>query len=109
MSIPTPSRTNTTKVAATPRVSHCIIGRCGITSNNLVRTNKKLVEADGRQINLDGAIFLNLTLGATTTSQLVDVTPQVTRLFLPKNACQDLRVTPLDLPAQTTMTSRVAK
>ena len=67
------------------------------------------MEADGRQINLDGAIFLNLTLGATTTSQLVDVTPQVTCLFLPKNACQELRVTPLDLPAQTAMTSRVAE
>ena len=96
------------------RESLCIIGRCVTTQmrimrNSLVRTNKNLVEDKDRQIKLDGTVFLNLTLGTATITQLVYLTPQVTRLFLSQKACQDLHVMALDLPAQMARTGRVAE
>ena len=67
-------------VAAMPRASMCIIGRCmttwiGITRPNLVKTTERLVGTIGRQVKLDGVVFLNVTLRDATTSQLVYVTP----------------------------------
>ena len=59
----------------------------GITTHDLVKTTKGLVEANGWHIKLDGILFLNLTLGDATTSQLVHVTALVTRLFLSQDAC----------------------
>ena len=97
-----------------PIASLCYITRCitmhmVITRHNLVKTIERLVGANGRQIKLDGALFLNRTLGVATISQLVYMTPQVTCLFLSLNACQELGETPLDSPAQATGTGRVAE
>ena len=83
--------------------------RMGITRNSLVRTIERLVETDDRQIKLDSAVFLNQTLGDARTSNSVYVTPQVTCLFLSQNACKELRIRPLDFPAQVASTGRVAE
>ena len=53
------------------RAAICIIGRCVTTDHKdwdpkrqeLVKTTKRLVGANQGQIELDGALFLNLTLG----------------------------------------------
>ena len=78
---------HTSKVAAIPMAtlyfsSRCVTALMGITTCNLVETTKQLVEA----IQLDGVVFLDLTLGDATTSQLV--TPQVICPFLSQEACQ---------------------
>ena len=43
----------------------------GIKRHALVKTNKGLVGANGKQIKLDGVLFLDLTLGGATTRQMV--------------------------------------
>ena len=71
--------------------SICLVVRCvtmwmGITRHNLVKTTEKMVGADSGQIKLDVVLFLNLTKGNTSRSQLVYVTPEVTWLFLSQKA-----------------------
>ena len=41
----------------------------------LIGDNRKTGEANGRQIELDGAVFLNLTRGTATSSQQVCLSP----------------------------------
>ena len=50
----------------------CLIGRCvnmrmWITRYNQVETTKRLMGANGKQIELDSGMFLKLTLGNTTS------------------------------------------
>ena len=70
--------------------------------------NKSLVGANGRRIVLDSAGFLNLTLGDTTSCQLVYVTPQVTCMWLSQRACKELRTAHLDFQAQAAETGQEA-
>ena len=46
-----------------------------ITGHSLASTTERLVRANGRQIELYSVVFLNLTLGDTTSSKLVNVKP----------------------------------
>ena len=87
--------------------SMCLIGRCmnnrmGITRPNLTPTTERLVGANRGQIKIDGAIFLNLTVGDALSSQLMYVTPQMTYLLLSQQACKELRTGHPDFPAQAT-------
>ena len=54
-------------------ISKCATTRMGITRHNLLSTKVTLMVANSSQIKLDG-IFLTLTLGDATSSQLVYVT-----------------------------------
>ena len=54
--------------------SMCIVSRCmtmqmEVSRNKLETTTKRLVEANGAQIELDGAVFLNLTVGYARSSK----------------------------------------
>ena len=97
---------HTTTVAAMPRaslsmISRCVTTRMGIPRPNLVKTTERLVETNSKGVKLDGAVFLNLTLGEATTSQPVYVALQVTGLFLSPEGRKELGATPLDVSAQT--------
>ena len=53
---------HTTRVAAMPTASLCIIGRhmttgMGIKTNDLVKTTERLVEVHSKHIKLDGIMF----------------------------------------------------
>ena len=54
--------------------SMCLVGRSvtiqiGISRHDLAATNKRLVGANGAQIELDSTVFLNIIMGNTTSSQ----------------------------------------
>ena len=54
------------------------------------RGNKgKAGGSKGRQIKLDGLVFLNPSICDATSSQQVYVTPQVTFLFLSQKSCRN--------------------
>ena len=62
--------------------------------------------ANGGKIELEGVIFLNLTVANATSSQLVYVTPRVTCLFFSQRACKGLCAVHLNLPTRATETSK---
>ena len=89
----------------------CIIGKCvttrmGISKHNLATTTERLVGANGAQIELDSAVFLNITVEDAKSSQLVYVTIWVTRLFLSQKARKELRVVHPDFLAQMSRTGK---
>ena len=97
----------TTKIATMPDTepSMCLIGRClstrmGIMIQDLVKTTKKLIAANGEHIELDSTLFRTLTLGDSTSSKLVYVTNQATCLLLSQKARKELRARPMEFPAQ---------
>ena len=66
----------------------------GISRHKLAATNNRLVGANGAQIKLDDAVFLNLTVGNTMSSQIV------TCLFLSQKTCKEPCAVHPDLPVQ---------
>ena len=74
----------------------------GITGNDLAATTERLVGANGGKIKMDGIVFLNLTVGNATSSQLVYMTPKVTSFFLSLRACKELCAVHPNFPAHTT-------
>ena len=79
-----------------------------ISRHNLTATSKRLVGANSGHIKLNIAVFLNLTVADTTSSQMVYVTPQVTCLFLSQKACKELCAMHPYLPAQATGTDKIS-
>ena len=74
----TPEEQHTTMVTAMPDTGSwiCLVVwsltiRMGISRHNLEGTTKKLVGTSSKQIALDGAIFLNLTLSDATSNRMV--------------------------------------
>jgi hypothetical protein len=67
------------------------------------------VGANGKQIKLDGVMFLDLTLGGATTRQMVYMTHRVTRLFLFPEACKELHASNPDFLTQPATTVQVAE
>ena len=74
----------------------------GISRHNLAATTQKLAGANGEQIKLVGTVFLNLTVGYATNSQMVYMTAQVTCVFLSQKACKGLCTVHLDFPVEVT-------
>ena len=66
-------------------------------------TTQKLVGANGGQLKLDGILFLKLTLGDATSSQLVHMTHRVTCLCLSKRTCKQLCAVDPNFIAQATV------
>ena len=89
------------KGTSTYLIVRCVTPRMVITRHNLAKTNERLVRSNAGQIKLDGAVFLNLTLGDSMSSQLVYVTPQVTCLFLSQRAFKELHAVYPNFPAQS--------
>ena len=83
-------------------VSRCMTMRIGITRHNLAVTTERLVGANGGQIELDGLVFLILTVANAMSSQLVYVTPQVTCHFLSQKTRKELCAVHPNFPAQAT-------
>ena len=84
----------------------CLVGtnilhKLGMSKSNLIPVSQKMQAANKSGIHLLGAILLEFTLtGSTaTTKQMVYVTPNVTRLFLSREACSDLGIIPPQFPS----------
>lgn len=60
--------------------------------------------ANGSNLPISGAIIARLTCPLThrTTRQMVYITPQVSKLYLSREACTDLGIVTMTLPPQTT-------
>ena len=58
----------------------------GISRYDLAATTKRLMGANGAQVELDGIVFLNLTVGNAPDSEMMYVKPQMTCLFLSRKA-----------------------
>ena len=72
----------------------------GISRHDLATTTKKLVGANSSQIKLDGAVFMNPTMGNATSSQMMGLTPKVTCLFISQKARKELCAMHTNFPAQ---------
>ena len=65
----------------------CIIGRgmlrqLIVKRHELVKVTERMVAANGHQLTLDGAVFLDLTAGGRKSVQMVYVSPDVNHTLL---------------------------
>ena len=72
----------------------------GIPRHDLAETTKRLTEANSAQIELDDALFQNLTVDDATSCQMLYLIPKVTCLFLSQKACKELHAMHPDSPEQ---------
>lgn len=80
-----------------------ILRQLGLSKSNLIPVSQRMQAANKSGIEILGAILLEFSLADTvaTTKQMVYVTPNVTRLFLSREACSDLGIIPPSFPCTT--------
>ena len=79
-----------------------------VNRSELVKVTERLVGANGNQIVLDGALFLDLAHDGRKTTQMVYVSGQVKHVLLSQTACKELGLVPKDFP-NSTVPSEAAK
>ena len=75
-----------------------------VLRHNLVETTEKLMAGNGKHIKLDCPLFLTLTLGSATSSQLVYMIPLACLLL-----SQKARARPMNFLAQVAETDQMAE
>lgn len=84
----------------------CLVGthilqKLGISKVDLIPVTQKMQAANKSGIHILGAILLEFSLNGAkpSTKQMVYVTPNVTRLFLCREACSELGIIPKSFPS----------
>ena len=114
-----PSDYDSLKIAQCPRSAQCtiegmpdtgcqsclsgvnILHKLGMSRKTLIPVSQRMQAANKSGIHILGAILLELSLpdSDAVTKQMIYVTPNVTRLFLSREACADLGLIPSKFPS----------
>ena len=93
------NRRSSTEALADTGCQSCLTGTATLaelrlSTTDLIPVNLKMRVANEGQINIQGAIIMRLTNPRTdkTTRQMVYVTPDVTKLYISREACADLGI-----------------
>ena len=108
------AKTNARKVADRGKVTRvttmadtgammCIMGRVmleqlNVERHELVKVTERMVAANGHQLTLDGALFLNLKTGDRKSVQMVYVSPDVKHMLLSPTGCKGLGLVDKEFP-----------
>ena len=75
-----------------------VVEKIRVNTRELVKAAQSLKAANGKPIELDGVIFLDLSYQGRTSSQMAYVTPYQSCLILSQQACKELGMVSLDFP-----------
>ena len=81
-------------------IGRAVVEKIRVNTRELVKAAQSLKAANGKPIELDGVIFLDLSYRGRTSSQMASVTPYQSCLILSQQACKELGMVSLDFPAQ---------